>query len=172
MNKPKISLIAAIGTNRALGKNNDLIYKIPEDLKRFKELTSGHPIIMGRKTLESIGRPLPNRTNIVVTRVKSQAVRDEPRQRRESSEIEIANSLDEAFRLASLAQGNNEVFVIGGGQIFEQAINLADKLYLTVVDDNPEADVYFPHYSDFKKIVSEEFKESDGYKYKFLTLEK
>lgn len=159
-----ISLIAAIGTNRALGKNNDLIYKIPEDLKRFKEITKGHPIIMGRKTFESIGRPLPNRANIVVTSHKSQVVREE---------IKTANSLEQAIEEARKSPGPEEIFVIGGGQIFEQAISLADKLYLTIIDESPEADVYFPEYSQFKKVVFQESHETtQGLKYKFLDLEK
>ena len=161
--KVKVSLIAAIASeNRALGKDNKLIYHIPEDLKRFKQLTSGHVIIMGRKTFESIGQPLPNRISVVITK--------DPDYYAEG--IEVAHSLEEALRLASLAQGNNELFVIGGGQIYQEAINVADKLYLTVVEGNPEADTFFPDYSEFKKVVSEEQRESDGYKYKFLVLEK
>lgn len=165
----KISLIAAISTNRALGKNNDLIYKIPEDLKRFKELTSGHPIIMGRKTFESIGRPLPSRTNIVVTRGK---FFDYAQGKLEERGIIIVNSLEQALEKARKSLGSEEIFIIGGGQIFEQAINLADKLYLTIVDDNPDADVYFPDYSEFK-IVSESDKyDWQGLIYQFITLEK
>ena len=161
--KVKVSLIAAIASeNRALGKDNKLIYHIPEDLKRFKQLTSGHVIIMGRKTFESIGQPLPNRISVVITK--------DPDYYAEG--IEVAHSLEEALRLASLAQGNNELFVIGGGQIYQEEINVADKLYLTVVEGNPEADTFFPDYSEFKKVVSEEQRESDGYKYKFLVLEK
>jgi len=161
--KVKVSLIAVIASeNRALGKDNKLIYHIPEDLKRFKQLTSGHVIIMGRKTFESIGQPLPNRISVVITK--------DPDYYAEG--IEVAHSLEEALRLASLAQGNNELFVIGGGQIYQEAINVADKLYLTVVEGNPEADTFFPDYSEFKKVVSEEQRESDGYKYKFLVLEK
>lgn len=157
----KISLIAAIASeNRALGKDNDLIYKIPEDLKRFRQITEGHPIIMGRKTFESIGKPLPNRTNIVITRDLNYT----------ASGIKVTHTLEEALRLA---QGDDEVFIIGGGQIFQEAINKADKLYLTVVEDNPEADTFFPDYSDFKKVVWEsEQQESDGLRYRFLELER
>lgn len=158
-----ISLIAAIATNRALGKNNDLIYKIPEDLKRFKEITKGHTIIMGRKTFESIGRPLQNRTNIIVTRGK----------RKEERGIVMVNSLEEAIQEAKKSPGSEEVFIIGGGQIFEQAINIADKLYLTVVEDNPKADVYFPNYSEFTKVIfKEDHQTNEGLKYQFVTLEK
>ncbi len=160
MIKVKISMIAAIASgNRALGKDNELIYKIPEDLKRFKELTTGHTIIMGRKTFESIGKVLPGRTNIIVTH--------EPNYVFEGAKV--VHSLDEALRLA---QGDNEIFVIGGGQIYQEAINLADKLYLTIVEGSPEADTFFPDYSEFKKVVFEESHESNGLKYNFLDLER
>ena len=160
---PKISMIAAIASgNRALGKNNELIYHIHEDLQRFKKITSGHIVIMGRKTFESIGKVLPNRINIIITR--------NPRFYAEN--VIVAHSLDETLRLASLAQANDEVFVIGGGQIYEEAISKADKLYLTIIEGNPDADTFFPDYSDFKKVVFEESHESDGIKYKFLDLER
>ena len=156
----KISMIAAIASgNRALGKNGDLIYKIPEDLKRFKEITSGHTIIMGRKTFESIGRPLPNRTNIVITRDPNFSV----------DGVIVVHSLDEALEKA---QGDDECFIIGGGQIYQEAIGKADKLYLTVVEGSPDADTYFPEYSDFKKVVFEKDHEDSSFKYKFLDLER
>lgn len=157
----KISLIAAIASgNRALGKDNNLIYKIPEDLKRFKELTSGHAVIMGRKTFESIGRPLPDRTNIVITRDAAYSV----------DGVKVVHSLEDALRLA---QGDNEIFIIGGGQVYQDALPIADKLYLTVVEGSPEADTFFPDYSEFKKVVwQSEEQQSDGLKYKFLELER
>ena len=171
---PKISMIAAIASeNRALGKNGRLIYYIPEDLKRFKKITSGHPIIMGRKTFESIGQPLPNRTNIVITHDENYFVED----------TIIVHSLEEAFRLSSLAQafgseaqarrGDDEIFVIGGGEIYKQAIGMADKLYLTIIEGNPPADTFFPDYSEFKRVISEsQWQEHEGTKFKFLELEK
>lgn len=155
----KISLIAAIASeNRALGKDNDLIYKIPEDLKRFKKLTEDHAVIMGRKTYESIGHPLSNRLNIIITHNPFKA-----------KGVFFASSLEEALKIAS--QGK-EIFIIGGGQIYKEAIGLADKLYLTVVEGNPKADTFFPDYSDFKKVVFEESHESNGLKYKFLDIER
>lgn len=158
----KISMVAAIASgNRAIGKNNKLIFHIPEDLKRFKELTSGHVVIMGRKTFESIGRPLPNRINTVITR--NPAFYED--------NVVVAHSLNEALRLAEL-KGESEAFIIGGGQIYEEAIGKADKLYLTVVEGSPDADTYFPDYSDFKKVVFEEEHEENGLKYKFLDLER
>lgn len=159
MSKPQISLIAAIGKNRELGKNNKLLWNIPEDLKRFKELTMGHPVIMGRKTNESIGRPLPNRTNIVITRDKGY----------EQEGCLITHSLEEAIELAK-TKDNNEIFIIGGGQIYEQAINIADKLYLTIVKGKFEADTFFPEYSKFKKIISREERNYFQYNYTFLEL--
>ncbi|MBU1031927.1 dihydrofolate reductase [Patescibacteria group bacterium] len=156
----KLSIIAAIASkNRALGKDNELIYKIPEDLKRFKKLTEGHAIIMGRKTFESIGYPLPNRLNIIITRDKNFSEKG----------ITVVHSLEEALQQI---QGEDEVFVIGGGQIYKEAMPLADKLYLTIVEGNPSADTFFPDYSDFKKVVFEESHESGGLKYKFITLER
>lgn len=158
---PKISLIAALALgNRAIGKANRLIFHIPEDLKRFKKITSGHVVIMGRKTFESIGRPLPNRTNIVITRDEDYFAEG----------VTLVHSLEEAVRLA---QGDDEVFIIGGGQIYQEAIGMADKLYLTIVEGNPNADTFFPDYSEFKKVVSEsDWQEHEGLKYKFLVLEK
>ncbi len=158
---PKISMIAAIASeNRALGLNGRLIYAIPEDLKRFREITTGHPIIMGRKTFESIGMPLPNRRNIVITRDEDYFAEG----------VVIVHSLEEAL---GLVLNEEEIFIIGGGEIYQEAINMADKLYLTVVEGNPQADTYFPDYSDFKKIIHEEDHETEeGLKYKFLDLEK
>ncbi len=161
MSKPKISLIAAISENRALGKDNQLIFKIPEDMKRFKEITSGHPIIMGRKTHESIGRPLPNRKNIVVTRDKSFKVEG----------CEVENSIEDAIKAAEKVD-KSEIYIIGGGQIYEQAMKFADKFYLTLVEGEYDADTFFPNYSEFNKVINEESHESAGYKYKFLELEK
>ncbi len=183
--KSKISIIVATGRNREIGKKNGLLWKIPEELKRFREITTGHPIIMGRKTYESIGRPLPNRTNIVITRDENFKVEG----------VIVVNSLERAIEkaeesldLGSSVSGmtnkvddNNETFVIGGAQIYEQALPIADKLYLTIVDaDFPEADAYLSDYSDFSKVVSEKDLEVEGtrdntpqtYKIKFLELEK
>ena len=116
----KLSLIAAIASgNRALGKDNKLIYRIHEDLQRFRQLTSGHPIIMGRKTFESIGRPLLNRTNIIVTRNPSLK-----RRRLSWLNCIIARSLEKAIELAKKSEGNDEIFIIGGGQIYQEAIEI------------------------------------------------
>ena len=155
-------MIAAIASgNRALGKNNELVYHIHEDLQRFKRLTSNHLVIMGRKTFESIGHALPNRINIVITKNPNFFAEN----------VVVTHSLEEALHLAEL-KGEREAFVIGGGQIYEEAIGKANKLYLTIVEGNPEADTFFPDYSEFKKVVFEEEHEEDGLKYKFLDLER
>src|SRR3989338_5923686 len=146
MKKPIISLIAAIGENRELGKNNKLLWNIPEDMKRFRELTRGHVVIMGRKTYESIGRPLPNRINIIVTRDKKFGEHVSINQLIGTF---VAHSLEGAIKRAKplttnykLLTTSDEVFIIGGGQIYEQGIKYADKLYLTIVKGEFEADTF------------------------------
>lgn len=164
MNQPKISIIVAVaGKKRVIGKKGGLPWYIPQELKRFKEITMGHPIIMGRKTHESIGRSLKGRTNIVITHKPQYA----------SPGCIIVHSLDEALRRAALAQGSDEIFVIGGGEIYKQALPKASKLYLTYIDKEIEGDVFFPDYADFKKVIwQSEEQESSGFKYKFLELER
>src|SRR5437868_15482904 len=123
--KIPVSIIVAVDDKRGIGKDNDLLFKIPEDFKRMKELTSGHPIIMGRKTFESIGRVLPNRTNIIVTR--------DPAFQFEGAVV--CSSLEEGLEKAKKAPGSEEIFIFGGGQIFKEALEkgLIDRLYLTLV---------------------------------------
>src|SRR5688572_21388613 len=126
-----IALVVAMAENRVIGKNNQLIWHLPADLKHFKNLTSGHPIIMGRKTFESIGKPLPNRTNIVVTRQEDFKPKD----------CLVAHSLSEALMMAQ--QLDAEIFVIGGAEIYKQAMFLADTIYLTEVHQEFEGDTFF-----------------------------
>lgn len=158
---PKISIIAAISENKALGKDNKLLWHIKEDLKRFKELTVGHVVIMGRKTFESVGKSLPKRINIVITRDANF----------KAEGIIVVNSLEKALRQVQ-GKLNNEIFIIGGGQIYQQAIGIADKLYLTIVKGKYDADTFFPDYSQFKKVVFEEKHKDNKYEYKFIELEK
>jgi len=159
MVKPKISLIAVIAENNALGKDNKLLWHLPEDLQKFKRLTFNHPIIMGRKTFESIGRSLPGRLNIVISRDKNYKVKSGL----------VFNDLGKAILFAQ-KKDKQEVFIIGGGQIYQQSIKLADKLYLTLVKGKPQADTFFPDYSDFKKVVfKQKGKKGD---YWFLELER
>lgn len=130
-----ISLIAALDRQRGIGKDNQLPWRLPADLKRFRELTTGHHLIVGRKTYESIGKPLPNRTLIIVTR--------QPGFQAEG--CLIVNSVETALALAE-ARGESEVFVIGGAEIYAQTLSLADRLYLTFVDAKVTADAFFPAY--------------------------
>ena len=160
MTQPKISIIAAVAEkNRAIGKDNKLLWHISEDLKRFKDLTSGHAIIMGQKTYESIGRLLPNRTNIVIS--------DNSDFRPEG--VIVAHSIEESVEKAKKVE-KEEIFICGGGMIYRQFMPLADKLYLTLVEGNFSGDVFFPDYSDFKNILSETQSEEGDYKYRFLEL--
>jgi dihydrofolate reductase len=131
---PRLSLIAAMAENRVIGADNRLPWHLPEDLKHFRKLTSGHPVILGRKTYESIGRLLPNRTNVIVTR--------NPAYRVEGAVI--VGSLDEAIAAATRAPGGDEVFVIGGAEIYALALPRADRIYLTEVHQHVEGDAYFP----------------------------
>ncbi|WP_435261379.1 dihydrofolate reductase [Tenacibaculum sp. nBUS_03] len=157
-----ITIIAAIGKNNELGKGNDLIWHLPADLKRFKKVTSGHHIIMGRNTFESIGKPLPNRTTIIITRNKAYT----------KEGCLIVNSIEEAIELS---KNNSEVFIIGGAQIYKQALesNLVDKLDITLVHENFEADVYFPKIdsSVWKEVSREDFiaDEKNKYDYSFVS---
>lgn len=161
-----ISLIVAIDNKRGIGKDNKIPWNIPEDLKRFKKLTLGHAIIMGRKTFESIlsyiGKPLPNRTNIVVTRNPDF----------KANGIIITDSLEAALNKAKEIE-KKEIFIIGGAEIFGQTIDIADRLYLTKVEGDYDCDTFFPKYeSSFTKVLYEENRESNGIKYRFLDLER
>lgn len=168
MKKPIISMIAAIGKNRELGKDNKLLWHIPEDLKRFKRLTEGHVVIMGRKTFESIGKPLPNRINIVITR-KIQMTKSKDQIKSKTQNLYFSDSLEKAIQLAKNLQSiPGEIFIIGGASIYHQGLKYADKLYLTIVDkEYPDADAFFPDYSEFK-ITKEEKKSRKEYLYKFI----
>lgn len=129
-----ISLLVAMDDNMGIGKNNQLPWHLSEDLKRFKALTMGHHIVMGRKTYESIGRSLPGRTMIVVTRNPEYTA---------DNGVLITNSLPEALEIAEKS-GENEVFVVGGAEIFSQTLPIANKIYLTRVHAHLDADVFFP----------------------------
>nr|AIA12428.1 Dihydrofolate reductase [uncultured bacterium]AIA12966.1 Dihydrofolate reductase [uncultured bacterium] len=198
-----ISIIAAIGKNRELGKDNALLWHIPGELPRFKRITTGHPIIMGRKTFESIGRILPNRTSIIITRDREgflqmanskwhidpkqfivvtsleQAI-EEAKKVEEKRLAVIASEAKQSHKdkIAAVADSSlamtkeGEIFIIGGGQIFAQALPLTDKLYLTHVDQAFEADTFFPDYSAFTKVVEKDDHEDGGYRYSFVTLTK
>jgi len=172
-----ISIICCIAKNLAIGRKNQLLWHISDDLKHFKKITTGHPVIMGQKTYESMGKPLPNRTNIVLTQ--------DPNFKAEG--CIVCSSIPEAIEAAksapnvilsdseeSKAPQTPEFFIIGGGSIYKQFLPLADKLYLTIVEDAPQdADTFFPDYTElFKTIVSDEPHESDGLKYRFVEIVK
>ena len=163
-----ISLIAAIGKNNELGKNNSLVWSMPTDLKHFREKTSGHPVIMGRKTFEAIGRPMPNRKNVVITRDKTYIRHG----------VNVVNSLEEAINTARtpLAE-SEEIFIIGGAEIYRQAMTIADKLYITHIQaTDKDADTFFPEIIPvvWNEVSHEEHAsdEKNPYKYTFSIYEK
>jgi dihydrofolate reductase len=161
MNKPKISIFAALSDNNVIGVKGGLPWYIPDDFKRMREVTSGHAIIMGRKTYESIGRVLPKRVNIIISRDPSYKVEGGI----------VCKSLADAL-LEARKHEKKEIFIFGGGQIFDQAMEIADKLYLTVVHKDIDGDTYFPDYSLFTKKVYEKNGTSNDYPYTFLELER
>jgi dihydrofolate reductase len=140
MNFPTLSIVCAMAQNRVIGRDNKLPWHLPADLAYFKNLTLGHPIIMGRKTFESIGRPLPQRTNIVVTAQAGWS----------AAGVTVVNSLEEALTAANqaaLAMGVQEMMLIGGATLYEQALPLAHRLYLTEVQAEIEGDAFFPQWN-------------------------
>ena len=162
----KLSIIVAIGKNNEIGKSNQLLWSLPDDLKHFRSTTNGHTIIMGRKTFESIGRILPNRTNIIITRdanfVAHGAV--------------IVHSFEEALEKAK-ESGTDEAFIIGGGQLYSETLPLADKLYITHVDTTfPDADVFFPEMNcdewNMTSTESHTKDENHPYDFRFATYER
>jgi dihydrofolate reductase len=128
-----ISIIVAVSENGVIGKDNQLLWRLSDDLKQFKKLTTGHCIIMGRKTFESIGKPLPNRTSIIISRQKDFLVEN----------CHVVNSLQKAVELANLLQQNQEIFIIGGGNVYEQALGISTKMYLTEVLTKIDGDTFF-----------------------------
>lgn len=149
--KMNISIIVAVAENWVIGGNNQLIWHISEDLKRFKALTSGHCIVMGRKTFESIGHPLPNRRNIVITHNADFSVYG----------CEVVNSLDEAL---SVTGNEEEIFIVGGGKLYRQTLPLANKLYLTKVHKEFEGDVTFPQitFNEWSLVLEEKGNPTDN----------
>lgn len=157
-----ISIISAIArSDRAIGKNNALLWSIPEDMRHFRELTTGHTVIMGENTFRSIGRPLPNRTNIVLSMDAGLTL----------DGCVVVHSTDEALKKAREAE-QEEIFIIGGASIYQQFIPFAERLYLTLVEGEYAADTFFPEYSDFTKIISEETVDNGTHKFSFVILEK
>ncbi len=166
-----ISQIAAVAQNGVIGGGNTLLWDLPADMKHFRDTTRGHTVIMGRKTFESIGKPLPNRKNIVITRDASYT----------HDGIDVVGSLEEALRLAALEQGKEfeenqeevEVFVIGGGEIYKQAMEKANKLYITEIHQDFEGDTLFPTIDKniWKETVREDHKD-ESIPYSFIEYKK
>ena len=158
-----ITLIAAMSDNRVIGKDNQLIWHFPEDLKHFKHLTSGHHVIMGRKTFESVGKPLPNRTNIIITRQTNY----------EAEGCLIAHSIKEAL---AMVKGDEQPFIVGGAEIYKQALDFANTIELTIIHGKYDGDSYFPEFDlSIWKLARGEKKEADAkhiHPYEFLTYKK
>ncbi len=156
-----ITIIAAAAANNALGKDNDLIWHLPDDFKRFKQITTGHFIVMGRKTFESFPKPLPNRTHVIITRQEDYTAPEG---------CIVVNSLKKAIEICPK---DEDIFIIGGGEIYQQSMNIADKVELTRVFTHPEADTFFPEINPEEwKLVFEEFHPKDekhAFDYTFLT---
>lgn len=163
MIQKNISIIVAIAQNFAIGKNNELLFHLPNDLKRFKQITTGHPVIMGRNTLLSLPKgALPNRRNIIIS--------DIPEEKFER--CEMVSSIEDA---ASAVKYEQEAFIIGGGMIYRQFFPLAGKLYLTLVHRDFDADVYFPEidYSEWEELFREDqTDEVNGFEYSYLNLKR
>ncbi|HJV97396.1 MAG TPA: dihydrofolate reductase [Albitalea sp.] len=161
MTRPTLSLIAAVARHGAIGKNNALLCHLSEDLKHFKRTTLGCPVIMGRKTWDSLGRPLPGRRNIVITRNAQW----------HAAGAERADSLNAALRLV---QAEPKAFVIGGAQIYAEALPLADELVLTEIDVEFDADTFFPEWdrAAFTEVSREEHGAPEGWRYSFVTYQR
>jgi dihydrofolate reductase len=155
-----LSIIAAVGENNAIGKDNKLLWHITEDLKHFKTITLGHPVIMGRKTFESMGKPLSGRTNIIISRNPQLAVEG----------VITVSSLEKAISVASAI--DERLFVIGGASVYEEAIRIADTIYLTVVYKRYEADAFFPEISEveWSEVERIDFKKGKDFNYPFSFL--
>lgn len=154
-----ISLIAAMDNNNVIGYENDMPWSLPNDLKHFKEVTSHHTVIMGRKTYQSIGKPLPNRKNVILSRSGFQT----------DDDVEVISSIEEIQKRAE----TEEVFVIGGGTIYEQVLPYADRLYITRIDAEFKGDTYFPKFSEDEWEVIDEkegiLNDRNEYKHTFYT---
>lgn len=161
-----ISIIAALGDNDAIGIDNHLPWHMPADLKRFKKLTTGHHVLMGRRTFDEVKKPLPGRVNVVISRNPEFAAEG----------VAIARSVDQAIAEAEAA-GDAEIFVIGGAEIIAQTLHRADRMYLTRIHAEPEADTFFPEFDDvneWRLVDREDFEadEKNPHAYSYLTYER
>lgn len=155
-----VTIVVAISENNAIGKNNQLLWHLPADLKHFRLITTGHTVIMGRKTYDSVGKPLPNRRNIIITR---QDITIEG--------CEVVKSIEAALALCA---DEEEVFIVGGAEIYRQAMHLTDRIYLTIVHQKFEADSFFPeiNYNEWRETEREDHQPDEKNKlpYSFITL--
>jgi dihydrofolate reductase len=153
----QIIIVAAYAQNRVIGKDNDLVWHLPKDLKHFKELTLGHPMIMGRKTFESFGKPLPGRTSIIITR---------DRHYQQESCI-VVHSLEEAVNEAKKL--DDQIYIAGGAEIYKQALPITDIMYLTEVKASPEGDTFFPEFSanEWQETARKSFNKDEKHQYAF-----
>lgn len=163
MENRELTIIAAVSINNVIGNNNKLIWKLSNDLKRFKNLTTNHSVIMGRKTFESLPNPLPDRDNIVITRDTNYS----------KPNIQVCSSIEDAI---NLTKTDTQPFIIGGGQIYTQTINIVDKIELTRVHEEFDGDAYFPEIPlDIFELINEENYNSDlenEFDYSYLTYKK
>ena len=165
MIKINLSIIVAMAKNRVIGINNQLPWRLTEDLKYFKAVTMNKPIVMGRKTFESIGRPLPGRLNIVITRNTNWCF----------NEVKVASSLDQAKDLAISTRGfKTEIMIIGGSEIYNSTIEYADRLYITRIEDSFEGDTFFPMFDEknWKEVGRKNSQEKTDIPYFFQVLER
>lgn len=157
-----VTIVVAISENNAIGKNNKLLWHLPNDLRHFKQITTGHTVIMGRKTYESVGKPLPNRRNIIITR---QAITIEG--------CEVVNSIEAALALCTHEQ---EVFIVGGAEIYRQAMPVTNRIYLTIVHKQFEGDSFFPEINkhEWKEVYCQNHQPDDKnpLPYSFITIER
>lgn len=166
--KPRLALIAAMTRDRVIGRRNALPWRLPADMRRFRELTTGHPVLMGRKTFESLGRPLPNRTNVVMTSDRAYA----------PAGCLIAHSLEQGLAIAAQHVDcvSPEIFVIGGENLYTQALARADRLYLTQIEAKIDGDAWFPEFeAGTWEVLARETRLADDknpYDCVFLTLER
>lgn len=160
----KIAAVAAMAENRVIGKDNQLPWHLPEDLKRFKQVTLGHPVIMGRKTFDSMGKPLPKRVNLVITRQEGHMI----------DGAQVFNSLDRAIEWcrSKIATQDEEIFVIGGAELWRAAWPELDRIYLTVIHKEFEGDTYFPEFDWNDWEVTFKENHSDPIPYTFYTLDR
>jgi len=157
-----VSIVVAISQNHVIGKDNKLLWYLPNDLKHFKEITTGHTVIMGRKTYESVGKPLPNRRNIIITR-----------QNITIEGCEVVNSIEAALALSSAEE---EVFIVGGAEIYKQSMHLTDRIYLTIVHKEFDGDSFFPEIdqNQWHETAREDHEPDakNSLPYSFITLQK